>query len=148
MTRYRPLIIRCETNLDPAGAKQRAEWEKTVRAARSVVVSVVVQGFREDNGLLWMDNSLIDVDIPYLRLQQQLLISKVTYKRDARSGSTTTLELKDPKAFQPELKKQSDKKKGAAGGAKNAPIESEQDLQTRVAEDAAKQQHQIKEGKR
>lgn len=147
--RYRPLIIRAESNVDSASTKQRAAWECTVRAARSVSVSVTVQGFRQgkvgaSGGPLWQINALTDVDIPFLRISQQLVTSKVTFRRDAGSGSTTILELKDPASFTPEPKKQDS---GTATSAKDAPIEAEKDLQTRFAEDAAQQQTQIKEGK-
>lgn len=148
VTRFRPLIVRAESNVDSASAKQRAAWESTVRAARSVTVSVTVQGFRQGrvgatDGPLWQINALTDVDIPFLRIAQRLVVSKVTFHRDAGAGSTTVLELKDPKVFTPEPKKQD----SAASSAKDAPIEAEKDLQTRSAEDAAKQQNQIKEGK-
>lgn len=143
VTRYRPLIIRPSSNVDAAGARQYAAWESTVRAARSVTVSVTVQGFRQADGSFWSENALTEVDIPYLYLRQKLLISKRTFRQDAQGGSLTVLELKDPKAFTPEPKTQA----SGAGSAKDAPIEAEKDLQTRFAEDAAKQQSQIKEGK-
>jgi len=144
VTRCRPLIIRAESNVDPASAKQRAAWESAVRAARSATVSVTVQGFRQGHvgatdGPLWQINAITNVDIPFLRLSQQLVTSKVTFRRDANAGSTTLLELKDPASFRPEPKQQD-------SSAKDAPIEAEKDLQTRFAEDAARQQHQIKEG--
>ena len=148
VTRYRPLIIRAESSVDGAGAKQRAAWECTVRAARSVTVSVTVQGFRqgkvgEASGPLWQINALTNLDIPFLRLSQQLVTSKVTFRRDASAGSTTLLELKDPASFMPEPKREG----GGQTSTKDAPIEAEKDLQTRFAENATQQQTQIKEGK-
>ena len=146
VTRYRPLILRAESRVDSGAAQQRAAWECTVRAARSVTVSVTVQGFRQcPDGPLWMENSLTDVDIPFLRISQQLLISKVSYARDAQGGSLTAMELKDPKSFT-----QEPKSAGAASGGGAAPkdytIEAEKDLQTRSAENAAKAHRTIKEG--
>lgn len=146
--RYRPLIVRPGSSLDSGGAVQHAAWEKTVRAARSVTVSVTVQGFRQGRpgdieAPLWDINALTDVDIPYLRIAQQLVISKVTFRRDAQAGSTTVLELKDPAAFKPEPKKEA----GGTAGDKDYRIEAEKDLQTSFAEAAAKQQQGIKEGK-
>lgn len=137
--RYRPLIVRAESAVDGAGATQRAAWESTVRAARAVTVTVTVQGFRQGDGSLWRINAITDVDIPYLRLAQRLVVSKATFRRDGSSGSITTLELKDPAAFRPEPQK---RQTGTGGGAYT--IESEKDLQTRTAENAAKQHQQIK----
>lgn len=146
--RYRPMIVRAENSVDSAAASQRAVWEKTVRAARAVTVSVTVQGFRQGQGQgrigaasgpLWQINALTDVDIPFLRLKQQLIVSQVTFHRDAQSGSTTTLNLCDPAAFQPEPQRQ-------PVGLGDAKIEAEKNLQTRFEEDAGRQHDQIKEG--
>lgn len=147
VTRYRPFIVRAEGNVNSASAKQRADWECIVRAARSVTVSVTVQGFRQygpQGGPLWMENALTGVDIPFLRISQDLVISKVTFKRDAAGGSLTVLDLKDPKAFTPEPKKQTSG--GGSGGPKEYRIEAEKDLQTQAAQNAAAAQVQVKEG--
>jgi prophage tail gpP-like protein len=142
MLRYRPYIVRAENRVDAGSARQRAAWEAAVRAARSVAVSVTLAGFRQDSGEYWQENTLVDVHIPYLYLDQQLLISKVAFRQDARSGSITTLELRDPASFAPEPKKQD-----TGGAPKDYKIEAEKDLQTRFSEEAAAQQSQIKEGK-
>jgi prophage tail gpP-like protein len=71
-----------------------------------------------------------------------MLVSKITFKRDTTTGSTTVLELKDPAAFATEPKQES----GPAASAKDAPIEAETDLQARFAENAARRQQQIREG--
>lgn len=142
VTRYRPMLIRPENSVDAASARQRAAWECAVRAGRAVTVSVTVQGFRqlgagaEQSGPLWDINAMCDVDIPYLRLSQRLLISKVTFKRDLASGSTTRLELRDPAAFKPEPKKT--KSSGGAGAFGKLNVEQEMDIQQRMANDAAK----------
>lgn len=143
VTRYRPLLIRAEKSVDPASARQRAAWEKSVRAARSVTLKVKVQGFRQgkENAPLWALNSLVDVDVPYLRISQRLLVSKISFRRDISSGSITELELRDPAAFQPEPKKaQGSAKSGKASAGKSAgpvKVAKEQDIQTRMANDAA-----------
>lgn len=140
--RYRPLLIKAENSVDAAAARQRAAWEKTVRAARAVTVRVTVQGFRqlgagdEQYGPLWEINSLVEVVIPYLRLCQRLLVSKVTWRRSLSGGSTTELELRDPAAFTPEPKKQ-EGKGGKSGAKKDVTVEQEKDIQSRMAADAA-----------
>lgn len=146
--RYRPLIVRAEGNVDGGGAAQRAAWEKTVRAARAVTISSTQQGFRQGevgsgSGPLWQINAMTQVDIPYLRISQELVASKVTFKRDASGGSTTVLELKDPASFKPEPKKQ----KGKGGADKAYTIEKEKDLQTQAANNAAAGHAAIKDGK-
>lgn len=148
VTRYRPMLIKAENSADSGTARQRAAWEKTVRAGRSVTARVVVQGFRqlgvgsEQRGPLWEINSMTEVDIPYLRLQQRLLISKIVFKRSIQSGSTTELELRDPAAFTPEPKKL--KGTGAGGSKANLTVEREMDIQTRLASDANKANKGVK----
>jgi prophage tail gpP-like protein len=136
--------------VDAASANQRAAWEKTVRAARCVTVSVTVQGFRQGGqgntrttAPLWQINALTDVDIPFLRLRQQLVASKVTFRRDASSGSTTVLELKDIDSFRPQPRQQA----ATAAAQGDYSIETEKDLQTRSREQADRQHGQIKEGR-
>lgn len=99
---------------------------------------------------MWQINALTDVDIPYLRIKQQLLLAKLTFKRDGSSGSTTVLELKDPKAYQPEPKsepKGGGKKASGGKGGGAYTVEAEQDLQARFAGDAAASHRQIKDGR-
>lgn len=145
--RYRPMIIKAENSVDAAGARQRAAWECSVRAGRAVTVRVTVQGFRqkgvglEQSGPLWQINAMTECKLPYLRLEQRLLTSKVTFKRSLSGGSTTELELRDPAAFKPEPK--TEKKggggngKGGGGGSANLTVAQEKDIQTRMADDAA-----------
>ncbi|MCL1915665.1 MAG: phage tail protein [Desulfovibrionaceae bacterium] len=144
--RYRPLIIRAENAVDSGAAQQRAAWERAVRAARSVTVTVTVPGFRQGavgslEGPLWRLNALTSVDIPYLRLRQELLVTRITCRRDDSSGSVTVLELKDPASFRPEPKIQ-----------EPAPlwdyrVEAEKDLLARQLEHAERQNGQILEGR-
>ena len=138
--RYRPMLIRAEQSGDSSNAHQRA--------ARAVTVTATVQGFRqqgvgrEQSGPLWQLNQMADVDLPYLRISQRLLVAGVEFRRDATSGSTTRLTLRDPAAFKPEPKKE--EKGGSGSGGGDAKMEKEVDLQTRLAQDAAARQKAIK----
>lgn len=142
--RYRPMIIKAENSVDAAGARQHAAWECSVRAGRAVTVRVTVQGFRqngvglEQSGPLWQINAMTDVKLPYLRLEQRLLASKVTFRRSLSGGSTTELELRDPAAFKPEPKQAKASGSGGKGGSwDNLNVAAEKDIQTRMADDAA-----------
>ena len=113
-----------------------------------MTVTATVQGFRqqgvgrEQSGPLWQLNQMADVDLPYLRISQRLLVAGVEFRRDATSGSTTRLTLRDPAAFKPEPKKE--EKGGSGSGGGDAKMEKEVDLQTRLAQDAAARQKAIK----
>lgn len=107
--RYRPMLVRAENQVNAEDAIKRAKWEASTRAARSVTVSVTVPGWRRDNNNLWLYNSLVEVDIPYLKIAQELLITKVTYSLTNDGGTVTRMELKDPLAFTPEPPTKKDK---------------------------------------
>ncbi len=98
----RVLLIRPEGNATQAYAKKRAEWEATVRAARSASIEVTVQGWQQGDGRLWPINALVPVSCPRLGLEGDLLITRATYSLDVNGGTTTTLQLKRPDAFRPE----------------------------------------------
>lgn len=100
--RYRPYVISGEAPKDASSAKTRADWEASVRAGRSVTVNVTVQGFRQSDGTLWPINAMCRVVLPWLRIEQDLLIAKAIYKVSS-SGSTTTLTLRSPLAFAQEF---------------------------------------------
>jgi len=105
INRYRPLIVIAEQHgLSPSFAA-RAEWERNVRRGRGTRATVKVQGWTyQDNSstngeTVWRPNMLVEVDLPYLGLHQDLLIAKCEFALDD-GGSTTMLHLAAPGAFQ------------------------------------------------
>lgn len=95
----RVLMVRADTEATWGYVKRRAQWEATVRAARSDTVSVVVQGWRQGPNLpLWAVNTLVDVDVPFIEVSGTMLITEAVYTRD-ESGTTTSLTLRRPDAF-------------------------------------------------
>ena len=96
----RTLLIRPEHDVTTESAKQRAQWEATVRAARGDTVTVTVQGWRQGDGTLWPINAMARVKLPELQVDGTLLISSAVYSLDD-GGSTTQLTLKPPSAFLP-----------------------------------------------
>lgn len=98
----RVLLVRAEGNVTRAAAQRRAQWEATVRAARSWTATVTVQGWTQAGGALWPVNALVFVRSPTLELSEEVLISQVVYNLDESSGTTTELTLRLPGAFTPE----------------------------------------------
>lgn len=98
----RVLLVRAEGNVTRAAAQRRAQWEATVRAARSWTATVTVQGWTQAGGALWPVNALVFVRSPTLELSEEMLISQVVYNLDESSGTTTELTLRLPGAFTPE----------------------------------------------
>lgn len=115
----RTLLIRPEGNVTPEHAKKRAQWEATVRAARSETVSVTVQGWTQ-GGALWPVNGLVKVRSPMIGVNGTMLITQATFGLDASNGLTTQLTLRRPDAFLPEpvvTKAKTSGWKELAGGA-------------------------------
>jgi len=113
--RYRPHVITGESPKDAATSHRRAAWEASVRAGRSFSVDVIVQGWRQGDGSLWPLNAMCRATLPYLRLDQDLMIGKVVHKL-GNEGTTTTLTLKSPLAYAQEFEKKIKKEKSGDGG--------------------------------
>lgn len=97
--RARPLVIVGETSLTPDLARDRAQWEATVRASRAAVVTVKVQGWRQKpTSDLWRVNQRVDVAIPRLQVESPLLVNAVKLERGP-GGTLTTLELVRPDSY-------------------------------------------------
>jgi prophage tail gpP-like protein len=99
--RARMLMVPIEV-LGPDGTwlKQRAEWEVSRRLGRSRAVRIVVTGWRDGSDRLWQPNSLVSVQAPELKINEDLLISQCTWMRD-ETGTKTVLLCAPPAAFQP-----------------------------------------------
>ena len=96
--RYRPLVILAENAMGITGARRRAAWEATVRAAKSTSISAEVAEWRSDVGKLWTPNTIVRLKCPSLRVDRELLITEVNFEM-SDSGRTTSLTLKRPDAF-------------------------------------------------
>lgn len=104
--RFRPLVLQAEAQSETGNAQTRAQYEATVRAARSQTVQVKLRGFRQtEGGALWAPNQLVAILAPSIGIRSQIdmLISQVTFSLDD-SGTITTLDLKRKDAFLSEPK--------------------------------------------
>ncbi len=97
--RHRPLVIIAEDDIDRAGAKKRATWQRNVSAGRSRQATYTVQGWRHAGHELWQPNQLIEVEDSYANLGGGMLITSVTFLLDDKNGFTTELNMMPPEAF-------------------------------------------------
>ena len=98
--RFRPLIIVTEEQALEADCAFRAGWEASTRTAKGKKLVCKVQGWRQTTGVLWKLNTLVRVDCPWSRTEEQWLISSVNHKIGDKEGSTTEMILFKPEAFQ------------------------------------------------
>jgi len=101
ITRLRPMTLMAEGNSSLKICQVRAQWEASFRAAKSARFSVVVYGWHQENGVLWTPNRLVNLDSNFLGVNQDLLISGVTFSKGS-GGTTTTLELEREGAYTPD----------------------------------------------
>lgn len=92
-----------DNNVDCANL---AQWNANLRKARSSTVSVVVQGYYQDEAQtrLWKPNELVKVDDDYLDVNATLLVQSVEYNLSNTTGSTTTINLVPRNAYTLEAK--------------------------------------------
>ncbi len=98
ITRYRPLIVLGEDQGGTNAFRDRANWERNVRAGRSEQVNYTVTGWQHAGGL-WRANQLLRVEDEFMNLQRELLISTVRFTLSDQDGELTELTLTDPRAF-------------------------------------------------
>jgi prophage tail gpP-like protein len=117
----RTLIIRPEAGVTSDYARQRADWEARVRAARAEAVTITVIGWEQPGGSIWPVNALTRVRASAVGVDGDLLISGVTFSI-SDGGERTELRLVRPDAFTPEpqavVKPASGAWKELAGGAR------------------------------
>ena len=97
----RVLMVLPEAGASTAYARQRADWEARIRAARAETVTMVVRGWRAGASKLWPLNALIAVRFPAVGVDGDLLITSAEHSLDD-GGEVTTLRLMRPDAFAPE----------------------------------------------
>lgn len=122
VTRYRPLLVMAETGATNTSAEERATWEANVRLGRSAQATITVRGWRQGarlDGALWRPNLLVHVKSSFLRIDGDMLIRQVTYRRTSTDGTECDIDIVSPQAFSPEPpdKAKEEKKNSKTGGS-------------------------------
>lgn len=104
--RARPLIVIAEGAVSEDIAKKRAEWEASVRSARSSSVICQVKGWADADDNLWEENSIVRCKMPDHGIDGDMLIKEVNYSLSEDQGRRTKLTLIRPDAYklQPDIK--------------------------------------------
>ena len=106
----RKLVILGNVGMSDSECRKRAEWEVNVRKMKSFKYQVKLAGFRHradkimDNNFnknpLWKPNQIVYVIDESHEIDQEMLITNVTYHQNLNDGSCSYLELIDSKAYQ------------------------------------------------
>lgn len=126
ISRHRPLIVVAETHLSSDKAKERAQWEAAVRAGRGNRATVRVRGWRQNGstGDLWRPGLRVGVRSDTLRANGDLLIASCHWLLSPSGGTTTELEIVDPRAFDQISGVRSSKLGSKASGKNGLAVES------------------------
>lgn len=95
----RPLIVLSESHGTSGNLKNRATWERNVRAGRSTKLSYDIEGWRTVQGRLWLPNRVKRVTDVELGVDQDLLVTRVTWMASRGTGRHTNVELVDKDAY-------------------------------------------------
>lgn len=90
-TRYRNLLIRQSGQVDSATCADRASYEFLYRKAKALEATYTVQGWRQQDGSLWLPNQMVHVVDPVIGFDDWMLIVEAVY---SLSDSGTTCALK------------------------------------------------------
>lgn len=104
VTRFRPWAGIAESALLPDDAQLRANWEAAHRSGEAVQATLSVPEWRWGNpqtGPLWRVNQVAKCVVPRLSLDQDYLISEISYLYDGQ-GKRSEITVAPPSAFSPE----------------------------------------------
>jgi prophage tail gpP-like protein len=100
ITRYRPTVRMVKTQAGAATVQQQAEWALRVAKGMGSTLNYRVADWRAGPAnALWLPNQLSNVNDAWVNLNQDMLISGVTYRYDGTNGEMTEIELAGPTAF-------------------------------------------------
>lgn len=113
LPRRRVLMIKQGGHCDGATAKDRVAYERAHRKAMALATTYTVQGWRQEDGTLWLQNQLVRVIDPMVGFNDEFVIAEVNYKLSA-SGMLTTIKVGPKDGY---VNKPAKKGKGGGKGA-------------------------------
>lgn len=119
--RYRPHIAVAESQMSLEQMQHRVEWQKRFAFGQSVEGEVTVPGWRQPDGKLWRVNQMVSVDHRMLGVDQDLLISSITWSLSDK-GHTTELTVNPIEAFEPNPNKSRLERKAKTGGKSKSGV--------------------------
>ncbi|MCI0551950.1 MAG: hypothetical protein L0287_13440, partial [Anaerolineae bacterium] len=87
------------TEMDPARAQALAEWAARRATGFGKQATLVVPGFRDIRGKVWEPGNLVFVFSPFLKLEQDMVITNIIFSQDNERGSISTITVMNPAAY-------------------------------------------------
>ncbi|MGJ8619620.1 MAG: phage baseplate assembly protein [Methylophilaceae bacterium] len=109
--RTRNLVISMSGQVTVLDCKQRVNYERVYRVAKALEIVYTVQGWREENGDLWLPNKMVRIVDPIVGIDRDFLIVEVVYRLN-ESGTTCDLTVGPRGGYipSPEVTKDANKK--------------------------------------
>ena len=83
---------------DSARVAKRAKNHLDAAAGEGTRLTYHASTWRDSSGALYMPGNVVWVEVPTLSIVQDMLIEKLTWRKDAQKGEYADLDLVDPKA--------------------------------------------------
>ncbi len=99
----RKFILIPSTTMTVDTLTKRAQWERSLRIARTRKYHVTVQGFLSNDNLIWQTGQLVKVRDEFASINADLIVSEISYNFGVDGGSTTTLTLLPQDVYKPLL---------------------------------------------
>lgn len=98
--RLRVIVAEASGGIGKEVAKDRAAWEAVRRWARSAVVNLTTDSWRDVAGRLYSPNTLARVHVPTLKVNDKLwTIGEVTYRSSGEAGTVCDVTMMAPDGF-------------------------------------------------
>lgn len=109
VNRRRLLVLRQSGQADEGTVADRVTFERASRAAKALETVYVVDGWRQEDGTLWVQNQEVRVIDGVIGFDQEMLIAEVTYLLD-EEGQRTELKVGPLDGYVSAAQKQQKKK--------------------------------------
>ena len=95
----RQWILVGESSMSGSEDEKRARWQRNMKRAQGKMYAATVSGFRNQAGLLWDVNRIIQVVDEYAGIEAKMLTNSVTFNLGSDGGRTSTIALVDVDAY-------------------------------------------------
>jgi prophage tail gpP-like protein len=101
---YRPKVFMADSTTGQNPLQVQAQWQMNHAIGKSATATIVVKGYRQNDGTLWQPNLMVAVTSPFLGINGDLLITAVEYGVSKDAGESTTLRVAPVQAADPNPK--------------------------------------------